>query len=110
MKGKMGEMARLAKQAKGLKSKVKKAEKELKKTIITGTDSKEQVKVNVDGKQQFRNITIDPELIAQNNAKALEKAIGEALDDALQRSQKISESTMAAISKDVQIPGMEEGL
>lgn len=109
MRGKIGKTMQMARQAKQLRSKVKKVEKELKKTLVTKESADGTVKVTLDAKLNFRSIQIDPELVESKDTKKLEKNISESFKEALSEAQSISETRMATLSKDlnIQIPGME---
>ena len=100
----------MAKQARDLKSKMKKTEKELKKVIVEGFSADNTVKVSLDGKMEFRMVTISPDLIKEGNVKLIEKNIGTAIESALKKAQKINESTMSDLSKKIHIPGLTDQL
>lgn len=96
----------MLKQAMELKSKVDKAQKELAKLTIEAESGKGAVKVSVNGQQKILSIKISPEVIDPNEAKNLEELVLKALNEALEKANKIASKHLSGLAGDLKIPGL----
>ena len=96
----------MIKQARELQSNMKKAQKELEKTIIEVESGKGAIKINIDGQQKIRNIKISPDVINPDKPADLEKLILRAIQDATNQSRKIAEKKMKELTGGLKIPGL----
>lgn len=74
--------------------KVKKMQKELQKQTIVVTAGDEAVKVEINGEQKIKKITIDPERIDLDDIGQLEKWVEDAVKRAISDSQKLAAEKM----------------
>ena len=96
----------MIKQARELKSKMDKMQKELGKTIIEVESGKGAIVINIDGQQKIRSIKISPDVIDPNKPENLEKLILKAVQEATDKSQKVSEKKMKELTGGIKIPGL----
>ncbi len=76
------------KQVKDYRVKAKRIQNALKDEHIEGSGGWGKVKVSMDGNQEVQDVTIAPELITPNRSQELEKAVKDAMNDAIKSAQK----------------------
>ncbi|MFC2011990.1 YbaB/EbfC family nucleoid-associated protein [Chloroflexota bacterium] len=96
----------MLKQAQELKSKLDKAQKELGEVVVEADAGKGAVKVTITGQQKILSITIDPKVIDPNNAKQLEDLVLKAIDEAVNKSQKLAAKQLKGLTGGLKIPGL----
>ena len=96
----------MIKQARELQSKMKKAQKDLGKTIIEVESGKGAIKITIDGQQKLRSIKISPDIIDPNKPENLEKMILKAVQEATDESNKVAEKRMKDLTGGLKIPGL----
>jgi DNA-binding YbaB/EbfC family protein len=74
--------------------KVRKLQKELQKEIITVESGDGAVKVEINGEQKIKKITIDPEYVDLDDIGQLERWVEDAIKEAIQTSQKAAAEKM----------------
>ncbi len=74
--------------------KVKKIQKELQHMTITTEQGDGAVKVEFNGEQKLKKISIDPQLVDLSDIHELERWIEEAVKEAIQQSQKVAAEKM----------------
>jgi DNA-binding YbaB/EbfC family protein len=74
--------------------KVKKIQKELQKETITIEKGDGAVKVEINGEQKIRKISIDPEYVDLEDIGQLERWVEDAVKEAIQDSQKLAAEKM----------------
>jgi DNA-binding YbaB/EbfC family protein len=74
--------------------KVKKIQKELQKETITIEKGDGAVKVEINGEQKIRKISIDPEYVDLADIGQLERWVEDAVKEAIQDSQKLAAEKM----------------
>ena len=95
----------MVKQAMELKSKINKAQKELAKMTVEAESGKGAVKVVVNGQQKLMSISISPET-ASGKTDQLEKLVMKAMNEGLDKSNKLSQKYMSGLAGDLKIPGL----
>ncbi|MEI6040550.1 MAG: YbaB/EbfC family nucleoid-associated protein [Candidatus Berkelbacteria bacterium] len=95
-----------AKQLWELQKKAKAIQKELKETEVEAKAASGLVTVVFNGEQHVQSIEIDESLLRPENKRDLEKALQQAIAEALSRVQAIAGEKMKAIAGDLNIPGM----
>jgi DNA-binding YbaB/EbfC family protein len=75
-------------------------------TFSFDTKSKGLVSVSVDGKLNLKGIVIKPELVAKNDAKAVEKSVTEAVNQALTQGKNIAAEKLSKVTGGLNIPGL----
>jgi nucleoid-associated protein EbfC len=101
-----GDMGKMMKQVSEMKSKMKDAEKELNALVVKGASADNKVEVEVSGKMDLKSLKIDPELIATNDVKKIEKSVFEAVDSAIKVSRDTAASKLGAVTGGMKIPGL----
>ncbi|MFC1948671.1 YbaB/EbfC family nucleoid-associated protein [Chloroflexota bacterium] len=96
----------MLKQAQELKSKLDKAQKELGEVVVEADAGKGAVKVTITGQQKILSITIDPKVIDPNNAKQLEDLVLKAINEAMNKSQKLAAKQLKGLTGGLKIPGL----
>ncbi len=74
--------------------KVRKLQKELQKEIITVESGDGAVRVEINGEQKIKKISIDPEYVDLDDIGQLERWVEEAVKEAIQTSQKAAAEKM----------------
>ncbi len=74
--------------------KVKKLQKELQNEIITVEAGEGAVRVEINGEQKIRKITIDPDQVDLDEIEVLERNVEEAIKEAIKASQKLAADKM----------------
>jgi DNA-binding YbaB/EbfC family protein len=96
----------MLKQALELKSKMDKAQKELAKMRVEADAGKGAVKVTATGTQKLVSIEITPEAINPSKPKQLEGLVLKAVNEALERSNKLSQEHLKSLTSGLNIPGL----
>lgn len=95
-----------AKQMYELQKKAREIQKELKNTEVEAKAANGLVTVVFNGEQHIQSIDIDQSLLKSENKNDLEKALQQAVAEAISRVQAIAAEKMKAIAGDLNIPGM----
>jgi DNA-binding YbaB/EbfC family protein len=74
--------------------KVRKLQKELQKQTITVESGDGAVRVEINGEQKIKKISIDPEYVDLDDIGQLERWVEEAVKEAIQTSQKAAAEKM----------------
>jgi nucleoid-associated protein EbfC len=74
--------------------KVKKIQKELQHMTITSEKGEGAVKVEFNGEQKLKKITIDPDMVDLKDIAELERWVEDAVKEAIQQSQKVAAEKM----------------
>ena len=97
--GDMGNLMKLQKEMKGI-------QKKLKKSRMEGSSSDGAVKATVNGEFSLLDIAIDSALVEAGDAKAIEKMVVSAVNDAVENMKQHSAAEMAKLTGGLNIPGM----
>ncbi|MFA6492989.1 MAG: YbaB/EbfC family nucleoid-associated protein [Patescibacteria group bacterium] len=95
-----------AKQLWELQKKARAIQKELKEIEVEAKAAEGKVVVVFNGEQHIQSIDIDPEMLDQEKKRDLEKALQQAIAEAISRVQAVASEKMKAIAGDLNIPGM----
>lgn len=77
--------------------KMKKIDKELSKTIVEVEAGDGAVSIQMNGKQEIKDITIDPEAIDVDDIGELERWVEQAFKKAISESQKVAQEKMKPV-------------
>ena len=94
------------KQARELKSKLEKAQKELSNTVVEADSGKGDVKVVINGQKKVLSIKISPKVIDPNKPEHLEKLVLKAVNEAMNKSQKLAAKQLRGLTGGLNIPGL----
>ena len=103
--GKKG-MKELMKQAKKMQEDLQKAQEEAKNIIVEASSGGGMVKVKMNGQNQMLSIKIDPEVIDPDDVEMLEDLIVAAVNEAINKVNKESESRLAKVTGGLNFPGL----
>lgn len=95
-----------AKQLYELQKKARAIQKDLKTTEVEAKAASGQVIVVFNGEQHIQSIEIAPTMLSENKKRELEKALEQAISEAISRVQAIASEKMKVIAGDLNIPGM----
>ncbi len=95
-----------AKQLYDLQKKARGIQKELKETEIEAAALSGLVKVRFNGEQHVLGVDIDQSLLTDGRKHEVEKAIQQAIAEAISKSQALAAEKMKAIAGSLNIPGL----
>ena len=95
-----------AKQLWDLQKKARAIQKELKDTEVEAKAANGQVVVVFNGEQHIQEISISEEMLNPEKKRELEKALQQAIAEAISRVQAIAAEKMKAIAGNLNIPGL----
>ncbi|MBI2979787.1 MAG: YbaB/EbfC family nucleoid-associated protein [Chloroflexi bacterium] len=96
----------MLKKAQELKSQLDKAQKELNNTIVEADSGKGAVKVTANGQQKILSIKISPEVIDPSKPQRLEELVLKAVNDSIEKSQKMAAKQLGKLTGGLKIPGL----
>ena len=102
----LGDIGKMMKQVNEMKSKMKDVEKELNSLILKGASGDKKVEVEMSGKMELKTIKIDPELVATNDPKKIEKSVFEAVKTALQMAKDTASNKLGKVTGGAKLPGI----
>ncbi|MCB1933226.1 YbaB/EbfC family nucleoid-associated protein [Accumulibacter sp.] len=97
-----GGIAGLMKQAQQMQENMKKAQDELAQLEVEGQSGAGMVKVLMTCNHNVRRVTIDPSVM--DDREMLEDLVAAALNDAMRRSEELSQERMAGFSAGLSLP------
>jgi len=97
---------RMLRQAQELQAKLAKAQEELADEIVEGTAGGGAVTVVADGHQNIRSIKISPDAVDPEDIGLLEDLILAAVNDSLEKSQKMAQDRLGALTGNLKMPGL----
>jgi len=100
MKGNIGN---IMKQAQQLQANMQRAQAEIATLEVTGESGGGMAKVTMTGKHQVTRVQIDPSLVGDDK-EMLEDLIAAAINDAVQRVEKMSADKMQSLMGGMQLP------
>ena len=94
-----------AKQVWELQKKARAIQKELKETEVEAKAAQGMVTVVFNGEQHLQSIVIDDSMLSPEKKRELEKALEQAIAEAISRVQAIAADKMKAIAGNLNLPG-----
>ena len=85
---------------------LKKIQSALSKEVIEVETGNGAVKVQINGEQKIKKISLDPELIDANDTAKLEKWLESAITQAITKSQQVAAEKMKSVAGGLGIPGI----
>lgn len=92
------------KQIQDLKNQASQIKKALAEEAVEGSGAWGKVRITMDGNQEVKSVTIDPELLASK--EKLESALSEAINDAIKKAQRVMAHQMSRMGG-LNLPGMD---
>ncbi len=101
-----GDMGNMLKQAEQFQSQIKKIQEELAHKIVEASSGGGMVTVKANGRQEILSVTIDPEIIKQNDIEMLQSLIAAATNEALKQAQSLAQSEIGKLTGGLNLPGL----
>ena len=99
-------MGKMMKQAQKMQAQMAKMQEELAARTVEATAGGGMVKVVVTGKQEIKEIKINPEAVDPEDVEMLEDLVLAAVNEGLKESQEMASKEMSKITGGLNIPGM----
>ncbi|GAB4116995.1 MAG: YbaB/EbfC family nucleoid-associated protein [Candidatus Caldatribacteriota bacterium] len=96
----------LMKQAQIMQKKIEEAKEELGKREIRVSSGGGMIEILINGKQEIKEIKIEPDVIDVNEKEMLEDLILAAVNEAVRQSKELVAEEMSKLTGGVSIPGM----
>jgi DNA-binding YbaB/EbfC family protein len=106
MKG-MPNMGQIMKQAQQFQTKMAKLQEELGDKTVEASAGGGMVSVVVNGKQEILSIVIEKEVIDPEDREMLQDLVMAAVNDGLSKARDMMNEGMGALTKGMNIPGMQ---
>ncbi len=98
-----GGLDKLMQQAKEMQSKLQSAQEELANLVVVGESGGGLVKVEMNGRHDARNVSIDASLLIEDK-DVLEDLIAAAINDAVRKVEKSTGERMKGLAKGINLP------
>lgn len=106
MGGGKGSQKNMMKQIQQMQAEMQKAQKSLEEQEIVGTAGGGAVKVTANGNKLLKAVTIDPDVIDEDDVEMLEDLIVAAVNDAMAQVEEMTNSEMGKLTDGMNIPGL----
>ncbi|MBD3392218.1 MAG: YbaB/EbfC family nucleoid-associated protein [Chitinivibrionales bacterium] len=97
---------KLMKQAQKMQAQMMRAQQELSGKEFEGTAGGGMVKVTINGGNELRSVSLNPEVVDPDDVEMLEDLIVAAFTSAQEKAREASESTMGSITGGMHLPGL----
>jgi nucleoid-associated protein EbfC len=101
MKGNIGNMM---KQAQQLQANMQRAQAEIAALEVTGEAGGGMAKVTMTGRHEVRRVSLDASIVSPDDKDMLEDLIAAAVNDAVQKLERVSQEKMASVMGGMQLP------
>jgi DNA-binding YbaB/EbfC family protein len=101
MKGNIGNMM---KQAQQLQANMQRAQAEIAALEVTGEAGGGMAKVTMTGRHEVRRVSLDATIVSADDKDMLEDLIAAAVNDAVQKLERVSQEKMASVMGGMQLP------
>ena len=89
-----------------LRSKLAKVQEELQKMTVEVSTGRGAVKVAMNGKQKVLSVKISPDAMDSNKPEKLEELVLKAVNEAIEKSQKLAAKQLKGLTGGLKIPGL----
>ncbi len=89
-----------------MQNRLAKIQQELEETTVEGTAGGGVIRAEVTGQRALKSIKIDPSAVDPDDVEMLEDLVVAAVQDAMDRAQKLAEDKMSALTGGMRIPGL----
>lgn len=103
---KFGDMGKMMKQVQKMQADMAKAQEELKEMTVEAAAGGGAVRVVVTGKQELKEIKINPEVIDPEDVEMLEDLVLAAVNEGLRKSTELQSEEISKITGGIKIPGL----
>ena len=104
--GNMGNMQKMMKQVQKMQADMAKMQEELADKTVEASSGGGAVKVVMTGKQELRDIKIDPEVLNPEDVEMIQDLLLAAFNEGLRMSQELAASEMNKVTGGVKVPGL----
>ena len=104
--GSMGNMQKMMKQVQKMQADMAKMQEELADKTVEASSGGGAVKIVMTGKQELREIKIDPEVLNPEDVEMIQDLLMAAFNEALRMSQELASSEMNKVTGGVKVPGL----
>ncbi len=104
--GGMGNMQKMMKQVQKMQADMAKLQEVLGEKTVETSAGGGAVKIIMNGKQEVKEITIDPEILQPEEVEMVQDLLMAAFNEALRKSQDMVSQEMSKITGGLKIPGM----
>lgn len=101
-----GNMQKMMKQVQKMQTNMAKLQDELGDMEVEATAGGGAVKIKMTGKQEVREIEIDPEILTPDDVEMIQDLLTAAFNEALRKSQDLASSEMNKITGGLKVPGL----
>jgi DNA-binding YbaB/EbfC family protein len=101
-----GNPSAMLKQVQQLQTQMQQAQTELAQETVSVSVGGGAITVVMNGQQEVRSVTIDPEAVHPEDVEMLQDLIVAALNEALSKSRELAEKKMAPLTGALSIPGL----
>ena len=101
-----GGLGNMMKQVQQMQAKMEAMQAELEQAEVEGSAGGGMVKVIVNGKNEVKSITIDPEVVDPEDVEMLQDLIVAAMNQAREKSQELQQEQMSSLTGGLNIPGL----
>jgi nucleoid-associated protein EbfC len=102
----MKDLGNILKQAQKMQGEMAKIQEEMSAASVVGQSGGGMVEITMDGKQEVKNIRIDPVAVDARDVEMLEDLIVAAFNDAQTKVQSMTKDSMAKVTGGLNIPGL----
>ncbi|MBD7909551.1 YbaB/EbfC family nucleoid-associated protein [Sporosarcina gallistercoris] len=102
----MGNMQGMMKQMQKMQKQMAEAQEKLGEERLEGAAGGGMVKVIVSGDKKVVEVIVDPSVIDPEDAEMLQDLIVIATNDAMEKAEELTNSTMGQFTKGLNLPGM----
>jgi DNA-binding YbaB/EbfC family protein len=103
-------IASLVRQAQQLSGKMQAANEQLRNQRARAAAGGGMVEVEVNGLGEVLRLTIDPVLVERGEREMIEDLVPAAVNQALAKAKKLHVEAMQAMTKDLDVPGLNEAI
>jgi hypothetical protein len=93
-------------QAQELKAKLDKAQKELSNMVVEADSGHGAVRITANGQQKILSVKISPKVIDPGKPEQLEGLVLKAVNEAMEKSQKVAAKQLRGLAGGLKIPGL----
>ncbi len=99
-------MNKMLKQAQKMQAQLMKAQEDLNQEVVEGTAGGGMVKVTLNGAQEIQSVSLNPEVVDEDDVEMLEDLIVAAFQNAQEKVKELSNSKMGNLTSGLNIPGL----
>lgn len=101
-----GNMAKMMKQVQRMQADMGKLQEQLSEMTVEATAGGGAVKMVISGKQEVKEIVLDPEILNPEEQEMVQDLLVAAFNEALRKSQDLAAQEMSKITGGLKVPGL----